>query len=172
MIDKVDSRLIGFLQRDARQTVKALAEQAGIAASTCLDRIRALQTSGVITGYHAHVDPAAFGRTLQAMVFVRLNPKTHDAVERFVEHLWALPETLEVTLLSGVDDVQVLLAVPDSEHLRRTVLSTIASYPGVADERTALVFEHRRKTEIGPLMPPVHAADQRLSSHRTPRNGR
>lgn len=150
MIDALDRRIVALLQRDARQTVKAIAEQAAIAPSTCLERIRSLQARGVIRGYHAEVDLSALGRPLQAMVAVRLSPKTQEAVERFVEHVWARPETLSVTLLSGADDVQVHVAVPDSEHLRRIVLSAIASYPGVVDERTSLIFEHRRKTDVLP----------------------
>ncbi len=151
MIDRIDGRLVALLQRDARQTVKALAEQVGIAASTCLERIRALQARGVVRGYHADVDLGSLGRPLQALVSVRLQPKTHDTVERFVEHVWNLPETISVTLLSGIDDVAVHLAVADSEALRRVVLNAIASFPGVVDERTSLVFEHRRKHELTPL---------------------
>ena len=151
MIDQTDRRLVALLQRDARQTVKALAGQVGIAASTCLERIRSLQARGVVRGYHAEVDFAALGRPLQALVSVRLQPKTHETVERFVEHVWQLPETVSVTLLSGIDDVAVHLAVADSEALRRVVLNAVASFPGVVDERTSLVFEHRRKHEISVL---------------------
>ena len=151
MIDDLDGRLIRLLQNDARQTIKGLADQLGIAPSTALERIRSLQRRGVVTGYHAEVDPAQVGRSLQALVSVRMNPKTDAVLERFIDHVWSLPETMSVTLLSGVDDVQVHLGVPDSNHLRRIVLSEIASHPGVVDERTSLVFAHRRKHELGPL---------------------
>lgn len=151
MIDELDGRLIRLLQNDARQTIKGLADQLGIAPSTALERIRSLQRRGIITGYHAEVDPAQVGRSLQALVSVRMNPKTDAVLERFIDHVWSLPETMSVTLLSGVDDVQVHLGVPDSNHLRRIVLSEIASHPGVVDERTSLVFAHRRKHELGPL---------------------
>ncbi len=151
MIDEIDVNLIALLQTDARQTIKSLAEQLDIAASTCIERMRSLQTRGVIRGYHAEVDLAKTGRDLQAMVSVRLMPKSQEVLERFVEHVWNLPETVTVTLMSGVDDVQVHLAVADSEQLRRVVINQIANYAGVVDERTSLVFEHRRKHELVPL---------------------
>jgi DNA-binding Lrp family transcriptional regulator len=151
MIDHLDQRLLALLQFDARQTVKALADQLGIASSTCIERMRNLQTRGVIRGFHAEVDLPSTGRTLQAMVSVRIMPKSQETLERFVEHVWSLPETIAVTLLSGTDDVQVHLAVGDSEQLRRVVINDIANYSGVVDERTALVFEHRRKHEFPPL---------------------
>ncbi len=152
MIDKIDSALVRLLQQDARQTVKSLAEQLGVAPSTCMERMRGLVERGIILGYHAEVSPAALGRQLQAVVSVRLSPKTPDIVERFIAHVWALDETLAVSLLSGENDVEVHLAVADSDHLRRIVLNSVATYPGVADERTSLIFEHRRKTQFGPLI--------------------
>ncbi len=151
MIDKTDRQLLALLQNDARQTIKGLAEQVGVAPSTCLERIRSLQHRRVITGFHAEVDPVAVGRRLQAMVSVRMNPKTDAVVERFIDHVWKLPETMSVTLLSGIDDVAVHLGVADTDHLRRIVLSEIASHPGVVDERTSLVFAHRRKHDLGVL---------------------
>lgn len=154
MIDELDRRLVALLQHDARQTVKALAEQLDIAPSTCIDRMRSLQARGVIVGFHAEADLAQVGRTLQAMVSVRIMPKSQEVLERFVDHVWSLPECIAVTLLSGVDDVQVHLAVTDSEQLRKVVINDIANYAGVVDERTALVFEHRRKFELAPLRQP------------------
>ena len=108
-IDKIDRQLLALLQNDARRTIKGMAEQIGIAPSTCLERIRSLQHRRVITGFHAEVDPVAVGRRLQAMVSVRMNPKTDAVVERFIDHVWKLPETMSVTLLSGIDDVAVHL---------------------------------------------------------------
>ncbi len=161
MIDELDSRIVALLQHDARQTVKALAEQLDVAPSTCIDRMRALQTRGIIRGFHAEVDLDQVGRTLQAMVSVRIMPKSQEVLERFVEHVWGLPECIAVTLLSGVDDVQVHLAVADSEQLRKVVINDIANYAGVVDERTALVFEHRRKFQLAPLTKPKPPTSRR-----------
>jgi DNA-binding Lrp family transcriptional regulator len=150
-IDRHDVAILGELQSDARQTNRAVAAAVGLAPSTTLDRIRDLEARGVITGYHAEVDLRHLGRPLRAVVAVRLQPKTSEIVDRFVEQIWAQPETVSVDLVSGADDVLVHLSVPDTDSLRHLVLESIASFPGVVDERTSLVFEHRRKTVLGPL---------------------
>jgi DNA-binding Lrp family transcriptional regulator len=151
-IDRHDQAILAVLQSDARQTNRAVAAAVGLAPSTTLDRIRDLEARGVITGYHAEVDLRLLNRPLQAIVAVRLQPKTSEIVDRFVEQIWAQPETLAVHLVSGADDVLVHLSVPDTDSLRHLVLESIASFPGVVDERTSLVFEHRRKTVVGPLV--------------------
>lgn len=152
-IDSTDARILAQLQSDARQTNKALAEAVGVAPSTCLDRVRELERSGVISGYSAEVDPAALGRPVQAMVAVRLRPKTSEVVDGFVEAMWELPETLSVTLVTGIEDALVHLSVPSVDVLRSSVLDRVARAPGVVDERTSLVFEHRRRQVLEPVAP-------------------
>lgn len=148
---EADLVLARELQRDARQTNRALAKKAGLAASTTLTRVRDLEARGVVRGYHADIDLRALGRTLQALVFVRLQPKSDEVIEGFLDHIWALPETIAVHLITGVEDAVVQLAVPDAETLQRVIVNEISSYPGVFDERTSLLFEHRRKHVVTPL---------------------
>ncbi|MEM7273622.1 MAG: lipopolysaccharide kinase InaA family protein, partial [Actinomycetota bacterium] len=143
-----DLVLIRELQRDARQTNRALAETAGLAPSTSLGRVRDLEERGVFTGFHGHVDLAALGRPLQALVFVRLRPKSAEIVSRFQDHIWALPETIGLSLITGQEDLVIHLAVSDADALQRVILNEVSSFPGVFDERTSLLFEHRRKAVI------------------------
>ncbi len=149
--DESDISLIAALQEDARQTNRSLAQIAGLAPSTTLNRVRELESRGVIDGYHASVDLGALGRDLQALVFVRLQPKNDETVSRFVDHIWSMPETIAIHLITGVEDVLVHVAVSDTEALQRAVLNRISNFPGVVDERTSLVFQHRRKAVIDPL---------------------
>jgi DNA-binding Lrp family transcriptional regulator len=146
-----DRRILLELQSNARQTNKALAAAAGLAQSTTLERVRDLERRGVVRGYHAEVALGALGRDLEAMVTLRIQPKTADRIDSLVGALEALPETLAVYLLSGADDVLVHLAVADADHLRDVVLSRIATLDGVTDERTSLVFEHRRRHVVDVL---------------------
>lgn len=143
--------LVRSLQADARRTNRSLANEVGLAPSTTLQRVRDLEERGVITGYHAEVDLRLLGRAVEAVVFVRLRPKTDEVVQAFIDHVWALPEVLAIHLISGAEDALVHVAVPDTESLRRAVLREISAHPAVVDERTALVFEHRRKHVVDPM---------------------
>jgi DNA-binding Lrp family transcriptional regulator len=128
-----------------------LARAAGIAESTCLERVRSLQQRGVIRGWHAEVDLAAIGRSIRALVHVRLHPKTTESVRAFQTAVLAAPETLSVRIVTGADDFIVEVAVPDVDCLRTFVLQVITSRRDVADARTSLVYEHQRRVEIAPL---------------------
>ena len=150
-LSRNEREILAALQSDARQTNRSLAQTVGLAASTTLDRTRDLERRGVISGYHADVDLRSLGRRLQAFVSVRVSPKSEAVVDRTLERLWSLPETVAVFLVSGGDDLLIQVAVRDTDHLRDVVLAEIASLDGVVDETTSLIFEHRRKTVITPL---------------------
>ena len=63
-------------------------------------------------------------------------------------HVWALPQTTAVYLITGSEDAIVHVAVTDSAELRETVLNGIST--GVVDEQTSLVFEHSTKRVVAP----------------------
>ena len=150
-LDSADAVLLRELQAEARQTNRALAKATGLAPSTTLARVRDLEDRKVITGYHAEVDLAAIGRGLQALVFVRLQPKSQETISGFIEHVWSLPETISIDLITGVEDAVIHLALPDADALQRVIMDEISGYPGVFDERTSLLFSHRRRQVIEPL---------------------
>lgn len=151
LFDEADTILLRELQLDARQTNRSLADAANLAPSTTLARVRDLEQRKVIGGYHAEVDLTEIGRGLQALVFVRLQPKSQDLINAFLEHVWQLPETIGIDLISGVEDAVIHLAVPDANALQDVIMNRISGYPGVFDERTSLLFEHRQKRVIEPL---------------------
>ncbi len=150
-MDEIDHAILAALQSDARRSNKAIASAAGVAPSTSLTRIRELEEAAVIRGYHADVDPRALGRRVGALVSVRLSPKSEALVERFIESLWALDGVVAITLLTGPYDLQVELSVASIDHLRSVVLENIASFEGVSDEQTVIVFERRRKPVLNPV---------------------
>ena len=150
-LDDADAVLLRELQADARQTNRSLAKAADLAPSTTLARVRDLEEREVITGYHAEVDLTALGRGLQALVFVRLQPKSQEIINGFIDHVWAMPETISIDLITGIEDAIIHLAVADAEGLQRVIMDKISGYPGVFDERTSLLFTHRRRQVIEPL---------------------
>ena len=76
-MDAVDRQILAELQQDGRVTLTELAERVGLSLSPCHRRLRALEHSGAISGYHAHLDPNALGLTFEALVFVTMGAADH-----------------------------------------------------------------------------------------------
>lgn len=143
-LDDTDRLLLRTLAEDARMPNNALAARAGIAASTCLGRVRALRERGVIRGYHADIDPKALGQNIQAMIAVRLQAHARGHISEFARKVVALPEVRNVFFLAGAVDFYVHIAAPSTEALRDFVVDNLSADPDVALTETNLIFEHVR----------------------------
>jgi DNA-binding Lrp family transcriptional regulator len=147
-LDSRDIEIIRLLRKNARLSNKELAAQVGLAPSSCLERVRRLRMSRVLTGYHADVDPDALGIGLQAMVAVRLARHARAEVESFERHLESLREVVTIFHVAGANDYLVHVAVSDPSHLRELALSAFTERPEVAHIETQLIFRHQRNYEL------------------------
>jgi DNA-binding Lrp family transcriptional regulator len=163
VMDALDEAILRRLQRDGRQTNRELAAAVGVAPSTALERTRALRARGVITGFHAAVDPAALGRDVQALISIRIRPQSREAIENTRDSMAALPETLGVFVVTGNEDVLVHVAVPSTQYLRDFVLDRLARRKEFVDVRTTVVFDYVQPREQSEL-PDPSGRDRRTTS--------
>ena len=150
-LDRTDRRIVAFLQEDARRSNKELAAAAGIAPSTCSERVRRLEDEGVISGYHADVAAAALGIGLRALVAIRLRRHAADEVGRFREHALEMAEVIGLWHVTGANDFLVQVVVRDAEHLRDLAVTGFTTLPEVAHIETSLIFEHIGKAGLPDL---------------------
>jgi DNA-binding Lrp family transcriptional regulator len=154
VLNRIDFAILAALQNDARLSNKELAAHVGLAPSSCLERVRRLRASGVLTGFRALVEPRALGIAIQALVFVRLARHARRQVKAFRQHALSLPETVGLYHVAGQHDFIVHVGVRDSNHLRDLAMDAFTSRPEVARIETHLIFEHAPKVQL-----PVLAAE-------------
>lgn len=142
--DEIDGRIVRVLRQHGRLPNNAIAERVGIAPSTCLTRVRGLVDRGVISGFHAEVDPAWFGRPIQAMIAVRLRADARASMSVFLDRVAAMESVLNAYYLAGADDFSLHVAAESTDALRAFVTDDLSSQPEVARTETNLIFAHRR----------------------------
>jgi DNA-binding Lrp family transcriptional regulator len=147
-LDRIDYEILTLLRNNARISNKEIAARVGLAASTCLVRIRMLQTSGVITGFHADIDPSSLGVGIQAMIAVRLLRHFKPDVDAFRDHALALPEVVQLYHVAGPIDFLVHVWARDSDHLRELAMTAFTSRKEVAHIETELIFEHIQSADV------------------------
>jgi DNA-binding Lrp family transcriptional regulator len=147
-LDEIDRELLRLLSNNARMTNADLAAASGIAASTCITRVRALVNRGVISSFNATIDPSAVGLTSQVLISVTLRAGARSHLSDFMNEMRGLPEVIQVFFLGGAEDFIVHLAVRDNDHVREFVLDNLSSNATVASTRTNMVFEHFHKGPV------------------------
>jgi Lrp/AsnC family transcriptional regulator, leucine-responsive regulatory protein len=137
VMDAVDSEILRALRNDARLSWRDLGAAVGLSANAAAERVRRLRAAGVITGFVALVDPAAGGRTLQALVGVTLAPGTDSDV--FAQEAATLEHVIEVLHLTGAPDYQLRVACRDTAELD-ALLRTLRVRHGAADTDTTIIL--------------------------------
>jgi Lrp/AsnC family leucine-responsive transcriptional regulator len=136
-VDAIDREIVRLLRDDARLSWRDLGAAVGLSANAAADRVRRLRRAGVITGFAALVDPAAGGRTLQALVGVHLALGVDS--DEFAAGVIGLEQVIELLHLTGAPDYQLRVACVDTAELD-TLLRTLRLRHGVADTDTTIIL--------------------------------
>jgi DNA-binding Lrp family transcriptional regulator len=117
-MDRIDRQIVAILQDDGRITNQALSERVSLSPRACLERVRRLERSGVVSGYMALVDPRKLGSLLTIVVEVSLRDQSQATHARFEQRMRACPEVIECFLVSGECDYVLRLACRSLDHYR------------------------------------------------------
>jgi Lrp/AsnC family transcriptional regulator, leucine-responsive regulatory protein len=123
-VDRVDWRILAELQGDARLSFNELSRRVNLSAPAVADRVRRLQESGVITGYHARVDPLQAGRPVRAIVRMHCYGPTCILRDPAVPG-W--PQVRTMHRVTG-DDCSVLLVVVEDIPAFENLLDRLSVY--------------------------------------------
>lgn len=112
-LDRTDRRILAKLQTDGRITNQALAEQVALSPSACLARVRRLESSGVIKGYGARLNPWSLEASVIIFAEIWLKgQKAHD-LARFEQAIADIPEIVEASYVSGAYEYLIKVVVRD-----------------------------------------------------------
>lgn len=150
-MDQFDVKILTALQADGRLTNFELAERVGLSASQCSRRRGALEASGIIESYHAHLSTEAVG--LGILVFVQVTLTTHSSgnANRFRELIAGLDEVQEAYALTGAADYQLKLVVPDLAALAHILNDVFLPHESVQHVHSSVVLARLKQTSVLPL---------------------
>ncbi|MGW5110311.1 Lrp/AsnC family transcriptional regulator [Nocardia sp. NPDC004123] len=137
-IDEIDRRIIQELSRDARLSMRELAERTHISRAHAYVRLDRLRQSGVIEGFSARIGYEKTGLRASALVAMSIRQERWHSI---ADSLSTLPFVDHYFLLGGDLDVIVLVRATDNQALRGIVLEQLQGLPGVRSTRTWLIFE-------------------------------
>lgn len=158
MLDKLDRKILDLLQRDARMTNAAIAEQVGLSAPSVHERIKKLEARGVIKGYTAILDAESLGLPITAFIRVTVNTDA-DEDKAGVARLTEVPEVLECHHVAGEDCFILKVKVASPQHLER-LLARVRASLNVARTVSMIVLSTAKEDTRLPVLsdPPERTA--------------
>lgn len=144
LLDAAGWELLLALQENARASYADLGRRVGLTPPAVADRIRRLEAAGIITGYHAAVNPVKLGLALT--VIVRFQAASAP-FERIYPVLRACPEIVECHRVTGGDCMTLTAVVSSVEHLQEL----IAKLTPFGSSNTSIVLSSPiQRRAIGP----------------------
>jgi len=147
--DRVDRAIVTTLQRDGRIANVDLAEAVSLSPSACLRRVKALEASGIIAGYHAEVGRLRAGLGLTVFIGLKVEGHSQETSSRIERALLAIPAIVACYLVSGANDFLVEAAVPDLASYEQLLLGEILTIPSIVEAQST--FAIRSVLSRGPL---------------------
>ena len=137
-LDDTDRRIIAALRADGRLSMRALAERVHISRAGTYARVTRLEDNGVIAGYTAVTDPILAGHGVSAYVYLRIAQQSWKAVRQLIS---TIEEVEHAALISGDDDLALLVRATDAASLRDLVLNRFQTMPDVLATKTILILD-------------------------------
>ncbi len=147
-LDEIDLKILSTLQNNGRTKRNKLAEEVKLSIPSVSERLRKLEESGVILGYHSVLDARSVGLEVSAFIFLTTESSKFYAkiIERANEH----EEILECHAITG-DGSHILKVRTESTETLESLLSKIQAWPGVLNTRTDVVLSSPKETDVLPL---------------------
>ncbi|MBC5825798.1 MAG: Lrp/AsnC family transcriptional regulator [Candidatus Eremiobacteraeota bacterium] len=154
-IDELDLRLLDTLQQNARSTYAELAGLVGLTAPSVHERVKRLESRGIVRRYAAQLDGPLLGFALTALVSCFTAPET--LYDDFTANVSSLDEVCEVHSVAG-DETYILKVTTRSTAHLDDFLTRLKQIPGIVRTKTTIVlstpFERGgfalRETELPP----------------------
>ena len=141
-IDAYDSRILAELQADARLSMAELGRRVHLSQPAVTERVRKLETAGVITGYRASVDLAKLGYGIRAIV--RVGRAEYARVVKLVRET---PECVNAYNVTGDDSWIIEIAVIDVAHLD----AVVTKFCLLTETATSIILNPARENQ--PMRP-------------------
>jgi len=148
-LDRIDRRILRDLQDDGRMTNVELSQRADISAPPCLRRVRALEESGFIKGYHAEINGTLLDYKEMFFALVGLDSQAQNVLQEFETIMEAWPEVRECHMIRGGGDFLLKVVARDKDQ-RDALTMGITEAPHVS---TVTTFETIRTAKDIPGVP-------------------
>jgi DNA-binding Lrp family transcriptional regulator len=149
-LDRIDRRILADLQDHGRMTNVDLAKRAGISAPPCLRRVRALEKSGYIRGYHADLNSEALGYAVTIFAQVGLNSQAENDLKAFETLVASWPQVRECHMLAGETDFLLKVVAEDWDSYQKFLTTQLTAAPNVSHVKSSLSI---RTSKYAPGVP-------------------
>ena len=145
-IDQIDQKVLSFLVKNARMPFLEIARECGVSGAAIHQRVKRLESNGVITGSRLLVKPQALGLNICAFVSVTLSEA--NKYPEVVENLKKIAEIVECHFVTGRAALLLKVYCFDNDHLMEVLLNTIQNIPYIQSTDTMISLDQAIERQV------------------------
>ena len=150
-LDDTDRKILELLQQDSNITNAQLANDIGLSPAPTLERVKKLEQSGVIKGYHASVDAAAVGIGVSTFVLVNLKGHNKENITRFTKAIAEIPEIVECHHVTGQADFMLRIVCADIPAYQNLMLERVTNIDMVDNMQSMVILSTFKDSNVIPV---------------------
>ncbi len=150
-LDKIDLKILKLLQENGRKTNVQLSNEIGLSPAPTLERVKKLETSGIIKSYHAVVEENAVALGIKAMIQVSLVRQKDNAISNFKKHIDKIAEIVECYQVTGNYDYLLKVVVKDIPSFEKLIGEKLSKIPDIGQMQTNVILSEVKKSSVLPL---------------------
>ena len=149
-LDKIDLKILQQLQDNGKITNLQLSDEIGLSPAPTLERVRKLESSGIITGYHAIVNEKILGMGIKAFIQLSLERQVENSLNTFSERMAEIEEVVECHLVTGTCDFMLKVIVKDIAAFENLITNKLGNVEVIRNMQTMVILSQTKVSAIVP----------------------
>ncbi len=150
-IDKVDRKIIEILQTNAKITNAQLAKEIGLSPAPTLERVKKLENQGIISSYHAKLNPEAVGLGVNTFVMATLKAHNKNHIQKFIDEIENIPEVIECHHVTGSGDFILKVIAKDIPSYQDLMLEKVSEIEVIDNLQSMIILSTFKDSKVLPL---------------------
>lgn len=150
-LDKIDLNILKILQANSKITNLDLSKKIGLSPAPTLERVKKLESSGIIKSYHAQVDPQVIGLSVKTFVLVSLAWQKENALDNFIAKVKEIDEIVECYIITGEADFLMHLVCKDIPTYEQLLFKTLSKIEEIERLKTLMTLSTVKESKILPF---------------------
>lgn len=145
-IDAVDQKILSFLVKNARMPFLEIARECGVSGAAIHQRVKKMETLGIITGSRLLVKPQTLGLNVCAFVMVSLSEA--NKYPQVIDALKLMHEVVECHFVTGSHTLLLKIYCTNHDHLMEILINTIQNIPSVQQTETLISLDQAIERQV------------------------
>lgn len=150
-LDRIDHNILEILQSRGKITNAQLSKEVGLSPAPTLERVKKLETSGIIESYHAQLNRRKIGLGVMTFVQVTLSGHRKAITDQFIDTVNSVPEIVECHHVTGSCDFLLKVIAEDMDAYQRLITDTINEIEVVASTQTMVILSTIKNSKVLPV---------------------